>query len=357
MGGGVRVTERLAADEAGLARAAALLRVGRLVAFPTETVYGLGAAANDAAAVAALYAAKGRPAENPLIVHLPTLAAARDVGVLDPLALRLAEACWPGPLTLVVPPAAGARLAPAVTAGGSTVGLRVPALPLARRLLAEAGMPVAAPSANPSGRVSPTTAAHALDRETGLGGRIDAVLDGGPCPVGVESTVVAVSDGAVRVLREGGLTLERLAEALGTAPEAIGAGQGHPDARGRGAETPSQGDGIGSVADALPSPGMLASHYAPAARLRLGAQAPRPGEAWLGFGPDPSGVTGPARSLSGRGDLAEAAATLFAALRTLDSAVGPGGTIAVAAVPDTGLGRAINDRLRRAAAPRPNPRD
>lgn len=329
----LRETRRLQADEAGIAEAAALLRAGRLVAFPTETVYGLGALATDAAAVDAIYRAKGRPAENPLIVHVADKAAAARLAVLDPVAERLADAFWPGPLTLVLPRRADDGLAPGVTAGGVTVGVRVPGHPVARALLTAVGGPVAAPSANPSGRVSPTTADHVLDRETGLARRIDAVLDGGACPVGLESTIVMVAEGRVRLLRPGGIPAEALAEALGAMLE----------------------EGAALAAGApLASPGLMESHYAPAAPLRLDAAAPRPGEAWLGFGPDPEGVD-PARALnlSPAGDMVEAAANLFAALRRIDAIAGTAGTIAVARVPDRGLGRAINDRLRRAAAPRP----
>ncbi|MEO1468451.1 MAG: L-threonylcarbamoyladenylate synthase [Pseudomonadota bacterium] len=337
MAGGVLATRRLEADSAGIAEAARLLAAGRLVAFPTETVYGLGADATSAPTIAALYRAKGRPARNPLIVHLPDATAAEALAPLGPLGRRLAGAFWPGPLTLVVPRRAGCPLADAVTAGADTVALRVPAHPVAHALLAAAGRPVAAPSANPSGRVSPTTAAHVLDRPTGLGGRIDAVLDGGPCPVGVESTILGLDGQDVRLLRPGGVAVEALARVLGAVPSAPAA----------------PGDVAG--ADALAAPGMMASHYAPAATLRLGADAPRPGEGWLGFGPDPAAaaVAAVADTLSPTGDPAEAATRLFGALRRIDAAMPPGSAIAVAPVPETGLGRAVNDRLRRAAAPRP----
>ncbi len=321
------MTEILPATPAGLARAAALLAAGRTVAFPTETVYGLGADARAPAAVAAVYAAKGRPSFNPLIVHVADAAAAWEVGAPDARARALAAAFWPGPLTLVVPLRPGAVLAPAVTAGLGSVALRVPAHPLARALLAAFGGPLAAPSANPSGRVSPTTAAHVRE---GLEGRIAAVLDGGPCAVGVESTIVALMPGEpARLLRPGGLAAAAVETVLG-APLA-----GPPEAGGPPA-----------------APGMLASHYAPAAALRIGAAAPLPGEVWIGFGPD-SGPGGGALNLSPAGDPAEAAARLFALLREADRRAGPGGAIAVAAVPEAGLGQAVNDRLRRAAAPRP----
>ncbi|MEL6480256.1 MAG: L-threonylcarbamoyladenylate synthase [Pseudomonadota bacterium] len=333
-------TRHLAADAAGIAEAARLLAEGRLVAFPTETVYGLGADARSADAVAGIYRAKGRPSTNPLIVHVPDLAVAETFGEFDASLRRLAERFWPGPLTLVVPLREGSALAPAITAGRSTVGLRVPASPVALALLAEAGCPVAAPSANPSGRVSPTEARHVLDPETGLGGRIAAVLDGGPTPVGLESTIVAAGcpvGAPLRLLRPGGLALEALEAAAG-APLVLPAATLDGDA----------------ARDGLEAPGMMASHYAPRARLRLGASAPEPGEAWLGFGADPAAAAEAitARNLSEAADLNEAARRLFASLRALDTDLGAGGTIAVAPIPDIGLGRAINDRLARAAAPR-----
>ncbi len=313
-------TERLAADSVGIARAAALLRAGRLVAFPTETVYGLGADARNGDAVAAVYAAKGRPAFNPLIVHVADLAAAEALAEIGTGARALATAFWPGPLTLVLPKR-GAELPDAVTAGLDTVAIRVPAHPLARALLAAFGGPIVGPSANPSGSVSPTTAGHVLD---GLSGRIAAVLDGGPCPVGVESTIVGFRGEAPVLLRPGGLPVEAIEPALGQAL-ATRAGDA-----------------------AVSAPGQLASHYAPEAPLRLNAGAPEAGELWLGFGPL---VGREGLSLSEAGDLAEAAANLFGHLRALDAMAG-GRTIAVARVPEKGLGLAINDRLRRAAAPR-----
>ena len=316
-------TLTLSPDHAGIARAAALLGAGELVAFPTETVYGLGADAGDDRAVARIFAAKDRPRFNPLIAHLPDAVAAGAIGVLDDAAARLASAFWPGPLTLVVALRAGAPVSPLVTAGLETVALRVPAHPVARDLLAAFDGALAAPSANPSGRVSPTTAAHVRD---GLGGRIAAVIDGGPCAVGLESTIVATTGGAARLLRPGGLPAEAIEDCLG-APLAIEAPAGAPTA-----------------------PGQLASHYAPGARLRLDVCTPEPGEVWIGFGP---GCAGAALNLSGGGDMVEAAANLFAMLRAADALAGPGGRIAAAPVPDRGLGRAINDRLARAAAPRP----
>lgn len=313
-----RITRRLASDDDGIATAAALLREGGLVAFPTETVYGLGVDAGDGGAVARLYAAKGRPSFNPLIVHVLGTEEAGAFAHLSDDALALAAAFWPGPLALVLPLRADAGLSSLVTAGLSTVAVRAPAHPVARTLLAAVGRPIAAPSANPSGRVSPTTADHVL---TGLAGRIDAVIDGGPCAVGIESTILAL-DSAPRLLRAGGLPLEALAEALGRAV-AIAADPGRPEA-----------------------PGQMASHYAPQGRVRLNAAAPEPGEAMLGFGPIQGMLT-----LSATGDLIEAAANLFGHLHELD-AMGVA-AIAVAPIPDHGLGRAINDRLRRAAAPRP----
>ncbi|WP_438823089.1 L-threonylcarbamoyladenylate synthase [Methylobacterium frigidaeris] len=321
-------TRRLAADDAGVSEAGALLRAGRLVAIPTETVYGLGADASDPAAVAGIYAAKERPRFNPLIAHLPDLAAARREGDFGPEALRLAEAFWPGPLTLVVPAADTARVCDLARAGLPSVALRVPGSALAREVLAAAGCPVAAPSANRSGRVSPTEVDHVLGD---LDGRIAAVLDGGPCPVGVESTIVACLDGPPVLLRPGGVPRDAIERVLG-----------------RELALPSASDGAAPV-----SPGLLASHYAPRATVRLDATRIRPGEAALLFGPvAPDGFDDAAVSLnlSPSGDLAEAAAHLFAHLRRLDAA-GPA-TIAVAPIPADGLGEAIRDRLARAAAPR-----
>jgi L-threonylcarbamoyladenylate synthase len=313
------MTETLPATPEGIARAAALLRDGALVAFPTETVYGLGADARNATAVAGVFAAKGRPAQNPLIVHVADRAIAETLAEFDPDALRLAQAFWPGPLTLVLPLRPDAGLPPAVTAGGPDVALRLPAHPVARSLLRAFGGPLVGPSANPSGRVSPTRAAHVTD---GLGGRIAAVLDGGACAIGVESTILATGGGPVRLLRPGGIAAEAV-EAL-TGPLTTG---------GTDAARPT-------------APGQFASHYAPAARVRLNVPTPLPGETHIGFG-----APGPF-TLSATGDLAEAAAHLFHVLRLADAATPPAGSIAVAPVPETGLGAAINDRLRRAAAPR-----
>lgn len=310
-----RETRLLTADPAGIAAAAAVLAAGGTVAFPTETVYGLGADAREGRAVAGIYAAKDRPSFNPLIVHVASLADARALAVFDDQAEALAQAFWPGPLTLVLPLRPDAGLSDLVTAGLATVGLRMPAHPVALALLAAFGGPVAAPSANPSGRISPTSAAHVA---AGLTGRIDAILDGGGCAVGLESTIVAPGQ-PPRLLRPGGIPAEALADCLNQplAPPAT---------------------------DAIAAPGMMESHYAPAARVRLNATEAQPGEWLIGFG----GVVGN-ETLSATGDLAEAAAALFATLHRADAT---GRQIAVAPIPDRGLGRAINDRLRRAAAPR-----
>lgn len=311
-----QTTEHLADTPDGHARAAALLQTGALTAFPTETVYGLGADARNGTAVAAIYEAKGRPAFNPLIVHVADAAAAQAVVHWTDAAERLAQAFWPGPLTLVLPLREGHGLSPLVTAGLATAGVRVPAHPAAHALLRAFGGPVAAPSANPSGRISPTTAAHVL---AGLDGRIAAVLDAGPCAVGLESTIIGFDGEAPVLLRAGGAPEERIAQVLG-----------QPLLRAQ--------------AGAITAPGQLSSHYAPRAALRLNAQRADTGEHLLGFGAVSGDLT-----LSASGDLAEAAANLFGHLHRLD---GMGGPIAVAPIPDHGLGRAINDRLRRAAAPR-----
>ncbi|MFB9151336.1 L-threonylcarbamoyladenylate synthase [Roseovarius ramblicola] len=310
-------TEVLQADARGFDRAAAIWRDGGLVAFPTETVYGLGADARDDAAVARIFEAKGRPRFNPLIVHVESAARARDFAEWSDAAEIVASAFWPGPLTLVLPLREGAGLSPLVTAGLPTLAVRVPAHPVARALLTAFGGPVAAPSANPSGRISPTEAAHVM---AGLAGRIAAVVDGGACPVGVESTILGLA-GVPVLLRPGGVPVEALEAALGG-----------PVARR-------------DEADALSAPGQMGSHYAPGARVRLGAVERRPGEAMLGFGAVAGDLT-----LSETGDLVEAAANLFHHLHALDATGAVG--IAVAPIPERGLGRAINDRLRRAAAPR-----
>lgn len=307
-------TLRLDPDDGGLDRAAAILGAGGLVAFPTETVYGLGADARNGRAVARIFAAKGRPRFNPLIVHLAEARAARALVAWSDAAETLATRFWPGPLTLVLPLRPDSPISPLVTADLPSLALRVPAHPLARALLARFGGPVAAPSANRSGRISPTSAAHVA---AGLSGRIEAILDGGPCPVGVESTIVGLTD-TPRLLRPGGLASEEIEAALG-----------HPLAH--------SGAGISA-------PGQLTSHYAPSAPIRLEARDKRPGERLLGFGIVPQAEL----NLSPAGDLTEAAANLFAMLHMIDD----GTPIAVSPIPETGLGRAINDRLRRAAAPR-----
>ncbi|ARC36359.1 threonylcarbamoyl-AMP synthase [Paracoccus yeei] len=314
-------TRLLVPDDQGLAEASALLARGELVAMPTETVYGLAGDARDGRAVARIYEAKGRPSFNPLIVHLPDLGAAERIAVLDDAARDLADAFWPGALTLVLPLRPGSGIAPLVTAGLDTVAIRVPAHPVAQALLRRFGGPLAAPSANPSGRISATTAAHVADPVTGLGGRIAAVLDAGACPVGVESTIIGWQDGRPVLLRPGGLPAEAIAAALGGPVATPRLDPAAPNA-----------------------PGQLTSHYAPRASLRLNATAARPGELLIGFGP----VAGE-MSLSEGADLAEAAARLFELLHQADA---QGRPIAVAPVPETGLGAAINDRLRRAAAPR-----
>jgi L-threonylcarbamoyladenylate synthase len=303
--------------------AAALLRDGRLVAFPTETVYGLGADATDDRAVAAIFAAKGRPNFNPLIVHVADTPAARALTVWNATAERLADAFWPGPLTLVLPRADDCPVSLLASAGLDTVAVRVPAHPVAQRLLRAAGIPIAAPSANASGRISPTRAAHVAQS---LDDAVALILDGGACAVGLESTVVAIEGDTVTILRHGRVTREELAALIGTVGEAT------------------------EDEHAPRAPGMLLRHYAPDHPLRLDATDVRTGEAWLGFGPGPAPAgAAVSRNLSPTGDLTEAAANLFALLRDLDTVDVTG--IAVAPIPDSGLGRAINDRLRRAAQP------
>ena len=319
-------TQRLDPDREGIEAAARLLAGGKLVAFPTETVYGLGADATDARAVARLYEAKARPAFNPLIAHVADLPAARRAGAFTPLAERLAAKFWPGPLTLVVP--ATALVCELARAGLATVALRVPAHAVAQRLLAAFGKPVAAPSANRSGHVSPTRAEHVI---ADLAGRIEAVLDGGPTPLGLESTIVDCSGAAPLLLRPGGVPRADLERALGA----------------------NVADASNADAAAPQSPGRLASHYATRARLRLDAEETRPGEAVLNFGAQRlTGIEKAAAvlDLSPAGDLAEAAAHLFAHLRALDAT--GAAVIAVAPIPREGLGEAINDRLARGAAPR-----
>ena len=323
-------TEMLAADDAGIARAAGLLRDGACVALPTETVYGLAADATNPRVVAGIYEAKGRPRFNPLIAHCADFDSAAREGVFDTDARRLAEAFWPGPLTIVVPLAEGARVCDLARAGLPSVALRVPDHPVASQILRAVDRPLAAPSANPSGRISPTSAAH-VARD--LTGRIAAIVDGGDTPVGLESTIVACLDGTPRLLRPGGVSREALEAVLGYAlAEAA----------------PTTGEPTAPVA-----PGMLTSHYAPRAQVRLDATAIEPGEAALLFGDAlPRGMENAVArvNLSESGDLREAAANLFGALRALDETGAAG--IAVAPIPDHDLGEAIMDRLRRAAADR-----
>ena len=319
-----RQTRLAPANPQAIAEAAACLRAGGLVAMPTETVYGLAADATDERAVAAIYAAKGRPRFNPLIAHVADAAAAGREGRLDDFARRLIEAFWPGPLTIVAPVAATCRVSQLARAGLDTLALRCPDHPVAQALIAAAGVPLAAPSANRSGRLSPTTAAHVA---ADLDGRVDWILDGGPARRGVESTIVACLGGAPRLLRPGALTSERVEAALGVALDRA---------------TPGR---------APIAPGQLASHYAPRARLRLGARRLQAGEAALDFAGALADAGAAVRlDLSPSGDLDEAAARLFACLRALDD--DGAARIAVAPIPERGLGAAINDRLRRAAAPR-----
>lgn len=308
-----------------LTRAAALLRRGRLVAFPTETVYGLGADATSERAVAAIYAAKRRPRFNPLIVHVADLRSARRLAIFDARAERLVRHFWPGPLTLVLKRRPGARLARHLGPALPTVAIRMPANAVALALIRRVGRPLAAPSANRSGAVSPTRAAHV---RASLGGRVAMVLDGGPCRIGVESTVLDLSGPRPQLLRPGGVSLEALQTII--APIAVGP-----------AATPTR----------LKSPGLLASHYAPTRKVRRNAATPRRGEAYLAFGTAPrAGRDAAILNLSASGDLDEAASNLFAMLQTLDR---PEFTaIAVAPIPGRGMGRAINDRLKRAAAAR-----
>lgn len=323
------VTTMLRADAAAATTAARCLADGGLVAFPTETVYGLGADATNSDAVARLYAAKGRPSFNPLIAHVDSVEAARAIAVFDDKSLKLATAFWPGPLTLVLRKSATCKVSDLATAGLDTIAVRVPVHPVARELLRAFGKPVVAPSANISGHVSPTTAQHV---DSDLNGRIDLIVDGGPVNVGVESTIVSCL-GEPMLLRPGGLPRTEIEAVLG---ETLRIGAEEFDAS---SESPL-------------APGMLASHYAPRTRLRLSADSVGPGEALLAFGGTlPAGAdrAHAVLNLSARGDLIEAAANLFGHLRALD-AMGATG-IAAMPVPSDGLGEAINDRLRRAAVP------
>ena len=306
----------LAADPAGIAAAAAVLGEGGLVALPTETVYGLAARADRAESVAAIYRAKGRPDFNPLIVHVPSLEAAKALARFDSRAEQLAAAFWPGALTMVLPLRAEAAIAPAVTAGLPTIALRCPAHPVMRAVLDACGLPLAAPSANRSGGVSPTQAKHVA---ASLGAAAPLILDGGACAAGLESTIIALrEDGSWQVLRPGPIDTAQVAAILGSPPEAV-------------------------TSAAIEAPGQLASHYAPGKPVRLNAESASPDEFLIGFGP----VAGDL-SLSPEGDMAEAAARLYAALHAAAAAAQP--RIAVAPVPTGGIGAAINDRLARAAA-------
>jgi L-threonylcarbamoyladenylate synthase len=319
-------TRSIAASPEATALGARTLAAGGLVAFPTETVYGLGADAGNGEAIARLYAAKERPAFNPLIAHVSDFATAQRLAHFNPAAEKLARQFWPGPLTLVLPRRADSNLSDLACAGLDSVALRVPAHDVARKLLAEFGRPVVAPSANRSGHVSPTSAAHVM---ADLAGRIDLIIDGGISHVGLESTIVSCL-GAPTLLRPGGLAREAIESALGV--------------------TLAEPSSAMSDADAPLAPGMLESHYAPRARLRLDATHITKDEALLAFGaPLPEATIG--LNLSACGDLIEAAANLFSHLRALDAA--NTGAIAVMPIPTEGLGEAINDRLRRAAAPRP----
>jgi L-threonylcarbamoyladenylate synthase len=322
-------TAILPAGRAAVEACARTLADGGLVAFPTETVYGLGADATNAFAIARLYQAKGRPAFNPLISHVGDLAAARAVGRFDDTALVLAETFWPGPLTLVLPRAAGCTVAELATAGLETIAVRIPSHPIALAILNAFGRPVVAPSANLSGHVSPTTAAHV---QGDLDGHIDLIVDGGPVEVGVESTIVGCFDEPM-LLRPGGLPREAIERVLGRAL----------------AQPPA--DTMSDSPQPL-APGMLASHYAPRTRVRLDATGIEAGEALLAFGvPVPGADNAVAvMNLSPRGDLNEAAANLFGYLRALDAK--RASAIAVMPIPEEGLGEAINDRLRRAAVGR-----
>lgn len=314
-------TELLSPDPAGIARAAELLSVGQLVALPTETVYGLAGDATSDMACARIFEAKGRPRFNPLIVHLPSLDQVAQIAIPNDTARALAAAFWPGPMTLVLPLRGGHGLSPLVTAGLDTVAIRLPAHPLMRGVLDRFGGPIAAPSANPSGRISPTTADHVLN---GLTGRIAAVLNGGPCGVGLESTILAPTKTDTRLLREGGLPREAIEPLTGPL-----------------------------ITDATPgkiqAPGQLSSHYAPRAQLRLNSPLTDPAAIRVSFGPCAADL-----SLSATGDLTEAAAKLFSTLHAADALARArdAAEIHIAPIPVKGLGRAINDRLTRAAAPR-----
>jgi L-threonylcarbamoyladenylate synthase len=313
-----------AATPAAIEEAARLLREGKLVAFPTETVYGLGADATDGRAVAAIYAAKQRPRFNPLIVHVADIGAARRLGMMGELEMTLAQAFWPGPLTLVIPKQPHCPVSKLATCGLDTLAVRIPSHAVALALLRAADRPIVAPSANRSGHVSTTRAEHVA---ADLGSRVAMILDDGATHFGLESTIVSVARGELQLLRPGAIGSEQIAHATGRRLIRTAGDVGTPNA-----------------------PGQLASHYAPRAKLRLQATHVRSGEALLGFGPHPPSTRGPAINLSPSGDLIEAAANLYSALRTLDASGAQ--RIAVMPIPASGLGEAINDRLARAAAPR-----
>lgn len=314
-------TDILQPDDEGIARAAEILDAGGIVAFPTETVYGLGGDARNSTAVRRIYEAKGRPEHNPLIIHFADADSAMKYVDVNPLASELASEFWPGPLTLVLPILLDSGLSPAASAKYPTLGVRVPSDSVAMRLLGTFAGPVAAPSANRSGAVSPTEASHVL---ADLSGRINAVIDGGPCRHGIESTIVSTQGGRAKVLRHGAIPEESIIARSGQLRNS-------------------------ASADSVPvTPGQMASHYAPRSQLRLNAAKPNPSELWLAFGP---GCDGAEYNLSDSGNLAEAAANLFALLRSIDEdAVRLGkGAVAVSPIPPNGLGVAINDRLSRAA--------
>ncbi len=304
----------LPADDAAITAAMELLRSGQIVAIPTETVYGLAADASNADAVAKIYAAKGRPDFNPLIVHVADQSAAENLAEFSPMAHQLAQAFWPGPLTLVLPLRADAHITGAVTAGLPTIALRCPAHPVMQALLKKTGLNIAAPSANKSGGISPTRAEHVL---AGLGGAVPMILDGGPCSAGLESTIVAVRDNGWQILRPGPVTAAQIERVLGTSP-------------------------LAASGDNIEAPGQLASHYAPSKAVRLNAIQPVPGEWHIGFGAMEGND-----NLSASGDLAQAAANLFDALHRADASAAL--SISVAPIPHEGIGVAINDRLQRAS--------
>jgi L-threonylcarbamoyladenylate synthase len=317
----IAVSLILPAEDAAIEEAAEILRRGGLVAFPTETVYGLGADARNGRAVAAIFAAKGRPRFNPLIVHIRDMDQAEKLAEFSKPARALAEHFWPGALTLVLLRKADAGLSDLVSAGLETIALRMPSQPIAQRLLAAAGIPIAAPSANPSGQVSATTAAHVAE-----GLNVDLILDGGATQLGLESTIVGFDGEKPVLLRPGAISRQEIEAVVGKLSQPAG--------------------------EKISSPGQMRSHYAPRARMRLDATDARADEALLAFGPHVPAGARVTRNLSARGDLVEAAANLFAMLRDLDAS--GAASIAAMPIPEQGLGEAINDRLRRAAAPREN---